>query len=136
MKTLVNPTPEQRHAWSVLDRLHSGTGLGTRWRGHPEVALALRLLDRLVGFFSWAEDETTAPGEGMRRHVWDTRADVVPPTQSEITEGCTLADEMITAARWELHPESPAEVAMRAVAEVLDPLLDAEFGRGPAEDDR
>lgn len=138
MKTLHNPTPAERHCWHVLDRLHGGYGLGTRWRRDPEVAVALRLLDRKCGFVSWAADESAVPGEGLRRHCWHSRADNPPLTQDEITDGCNLADEMIVAARWALHDETPAEVVMRAVAEVLDPIAD-ELGAalfGSAEDAR
>lgn len=138
MKTLHNPTAAERHAFSVLDRLHRGEGLGSLWRKRPELAVALRLLDRRCGFTAWADDPTTPAGEGMRRHIWHSRADHPPLTQDEVTAGCDLAEVLIIGARWELHPETPAEVVQRAVAEVLDPIVD-ELGAllfGSAEDPR
>lgn len=145
METLRNLTPDQRVAFGVLDRIYKGDLIALQVgrslpRGHDNVRRALRALDRLVGFGEWADDESTAPGEGCRRWEWHRGADMGPLPRDRMP-GCTLADHLLYAAgSRSADPELTLDQVMsRELRRLLGPLAEgrpSDYGDpepGPAD---
>lgn len=125
------PTPDQRVAFTVLDRNHTGALLGRSvgrpWpRGHDDLCRALRALDRLV--FGDVPESALAPGEAMRRWEWWNGERVGVPLPRDRMPGCRLADDLRRAAG--LRAADPAVTPDEVMEQELRRLFGAEWEQG------
>jgi hypothetical protein len=125
------PTDDQRVAFTVLDRAHTGALLGRSvgrpWpRDYPDLCRALRALDRLV--FGDVPESALVPGEAFRRWEWHYGERVGVRLPDDRMPGCRLADALRRAAG--LRAADPAVSPDEVMEQELRRLFGAEWEQG------